>query len=438
MRIAGAFSLLAVLAVTPHATAAMTSSDYLVVPQGSERNASFHFRSIERIYGDDGRSFREALDVDADGMVSTSEVHAYEAARSTMNIRGHGCARQTGFLSIDDTPTAVGMVVVDVDGALGRIDRSGPIDHEVTVWFGADRGLGMQDDIVVRLALRHEISAAFQCILQRHDGPFLHEGPPDVFEVFPLTGGSWDLSRASVTPSAAKSLYGQRLEDNAHNALHSIRADTPGDIQILWDNELRFHQRPEMPGWAVPFVELLEYAAAAVPFVALTFAVAAGTVVVTEYGRYRVASWIAASGLFSRIEKHKALDHARRDTIVQLVRQNPGIRFSDMKKQLGVGSGVLVHHLRVLEREGFVRAKRDRFRTRFYAPGHGVPQGLELTDRQRDILAAVSAHPGIGPSELADRLGLNRGTVHHHAKRLAAMGKLEIEGDGRDRRLRPA
>lgn len=49
----------------------------------------------------------------------------------------------------------------------------------------------------------------------------------------------------------------------------------------------------------------------------------------------------------------------RRQTILQVVENDPGIGFIELQKNTGLVNGVLSHHLNVLQREGSIRIKRD-------------------------------------------------------------------------------
>ena len=60
--------------------------------------------------------------------------------------------------------------------------------------------------------------------------------------------------------------------------------------------------------------------------------------------------------------------NARRDydTLVKIVRQNPGVHYRELLRASGLGNGTLQHQLASLERLGLLRAHRSGGFTRYY------------------------------------------------------------------------
>jgi predicted transcriptional regulator len=164
--------------------------------------------------------------------------------------------------------------------------------------------------------------------------------------------------------------------------------------------------------------------------VAVGAALAAGGAVIalsrTDVGRMVAAA--ATLPLYTRLAKQDVLQHEVRSGIHVHVSRHPGIRFEDLRRALGLANGVLVFHLRVLERNGFVTAHKEWTRRRFYATG-AVPtvptQGVAATMAQllRDA-------PGIPPAEIARRLGISRQLARYHLRRLETEGVLVAQGEG--------
>lgn len=156
--------------------------------------------------------------------------------------------------------------------------------------------------------------------------------------------------------------------------------------------------------------------------------------VATEFGRFKALSGLAGLGLFSRLEKDDVLAHEKREQVYQFIKDNPGPSFSDILRELELSNGTLVHHLRILEAQEFVKAHRDGFRTRFYLRGPKVVPSAYLTRTQQQILDAIGAHPGVTQKELSGVLRLPREAVSYHTKRLAAQGQLQVRQEGKWRR----
>jgi len=179
--------------------------------------------------------------------------------------------------------------------------------------------------------------------------------------------------------------------------------------------------------------------AAAIVGVVGTGGVAVGLLVMvaTELGRYKLLRAAAAVPLFSRFDKDEVLEHNTREQLYQFIRNNPGPSFSDLRRALDISNGTLVHHLRILEMQEFVKPVRDGFRTRFYIRGPRVVVTTYLTRTQQTILEAIQTHPGLTQKELAGLLGLPRESVFYHTRKLEGVGKLRVAREGKWRRYFP-
>ena len=154
----------------------------------------------------------------------------------------------------------------------------------------------------------------------------------------------------------------------------------------------------------------------------------------TEFGRVKALGGLAAIGLFSRLEKDEVLAHEKREQVYQFIKDNPGPSFSDLLRELELSNGTLVHHLRVLEMQEFIKPMRDGVRTRFYMRGPKIVPTAYLTRTQQQILDAIGTQPGVTQKELAGVLGLPREAISYHTKRLAASGQLQVRQEGKWRR----
>jgi DNA-binding transcriptional ArsR family regulator len=148
--------------------------------------------------------------------------------------------------------------------------------------------------------------------------------------------------------------------------------------------------------------------------------------------RYGLMRLLVAIPLFSRFEKDQVLEHERRESIYQFVRNNPGQSFSDLRRSLELSNGTLVHHLRILEMQGFVRRESDGFRTRFYIRGPIQERAPYLTRAQSIVQATVARIPGLNQKQLAQVLGWPRRTAGYQAQRLAERGGLRQVRTGRE------
>lgn len=166
-------------------------------------------------------------------------------------------------------------------------------------------------------------------------------------------------------------------------------------------------------------------------------AVTMGALLASEVGRYKLVRLLAGVPFFTRFAKDEVLEHNTREQLYQFIRANPGPSFSDLRRALDLSNGTLVHHLRILEMQEFVKGVRDGFRTRFYVRGPRITVTTYLTRTQQSILEAIQGNPGITQKELAGLLGLPRESIFYHTRKLEGVGRLRVAKEGKWRRYFP-
>jgi predicted transcriptional regulator len=256
------------------------------------------------------------------------------------------------------------------------------------------------------------------------------------------------LAPAQPSGSAAASSDGTSLRIRPMPG-HRIDPDTirPAAMSALWDGSGlsadQEHQLEAMAAQPITFTiigappptkanspDLGAVAAGALATGALTLAALA----LFEPTRYLLLKRIVAVPGFTRFAKDEVLEHDRRGELYQYIKNNPGSSFSDLRRVTEMANGTLVHHLRILEHQEYVKPVRDGFRTRFYVRGPKITPQPYLTRTQQDLLDFISSNPGITQKELAALVGLPRESVSYHAKRLASQGQLEVRTQGKWRR----
>jgi len=167
-------------------------------------------------------------------------------------------------------------------------------------------------------------------------------------------------------------------------------------------------------------------------FLALAIAASAGICLAvlfsTDKGKLLASSALAP--LYSRIHKNNVLNNEIRNGIFNFIRDHPGENFSEIKRQLTLNNGVLSHHLRTLEREHYIKSKKDGLYRRFFLRHQPVPN-IILNASQKQILNYLVHHPGSSQSEIALNLGISRQTVNYHALPMEKMGAIRIARHGR-------
>jgi len=142
----------------------------------------------------------------------------------------------------------------------------------------------------------------------------------------------------------------------------------------------------------------------------------------TERGRWLVLGVLVGS-VFSRLKRASLLDHFVRGTLYQVIRENPGIHFAELRRRAEIGNGAASYHLRVLEQGAYVRVIVDGMKTRFYTTDRKMEEDVYgISDTDRAILEAVVVAPGIGEGELALKVNRSQSVVSRSVTRLVTLG----------------
>ena len=123
-----------------------------------------------------------------------------------------------------------------------------------------------------------------------------------------------------------------------------------------------------------------------------------------------------------------------RDRIERRVREDPGVYFNELVRELDLGAGQVQHHVRALVGEDAVRGAELFGRTHYYPPGYGAweRRALALLRRETsaEIVATLLDDGPSRPVDVADRVGIARSTLAWHTDRLVEAGLVEKRHDG--------
>lgn len=143
----------------------------------------------------------------------------------------------------------------------------------------------------------------------------------------------------------------------------------------------------------------------------------------------RILLGAATLPLYTRLKKSDVLKNEVRASVYAYIQANPGVRFEELRKALGLGNGALVFHLQILEREGFVKSAKEWSKRRFWASANagGPKSDVTAHDAVANLLAG---EPGLSPSAVAQKLGISRQLARYHLKALERQGRVRAEGSG--------
>jgi predicted transcriptional regulator len=122
-----------------------------------------------------------------------------------------------------------------------------------------------------------------------------------------------------------------------------------------------------------------------------------------------------------------------RDRIAAHVRENPGIHFSELVRDLDLAPGQVQYHLRRLDVSG-----TDLFgRTHYFPPDYDAFDrrvvAVARRETARDILLALLKRGPTAPATVADDLVVARSTLEWHLDRLVTVDLVRKTRDERGR-----
>ena len=166
-------------------------------------------------------------------------------------------------------------------------------------------------------------------------------------------------------------------------------------------------------------------------------------IVSTEVGKYKLFSFFFP--LYSRLKNEDVLDQFVRGQIYGLVRAQPGIHYSKIKRILKVGNGTLAYHLSVLEKERFIKVQHASLRKLFYPTelpakfnelenkfpkGEDVTKGIKLSELHEQIVTLIKKQPGIMQTQIATQLDVPKQTISYNIKSLAKSNIIKVVREG--------
>jgi DNA-binding MarR family transcriptional regulator len=137
--------------------------------------------------------------------------------------------------------------------------------------------------------------------------------------------------------------------------------------------------------------------------------------------------------IFSKLKRHRLLEHQRREMIVNYVTEHPGEHFRGIQKALQLEVGVIAHHINKLERGEFIKSRQDGQYRRFYPMDAKIDVKLILSHVQENILKWIKRNPGIAGSTIATQIGVDRKLVTYHINVLQNAGFIYTEKLGREK-----
>ena len=131
-------------------------------------------------------------------------------------------------------------------------------------------------------------------------------------------------------------------------------------------------------------------------------------------------------------------DRTNQGKLLQVIHDNPGVWYEEVKRKSGVTNGTAVYHLRHLEKEGKIVSIRDKNKKRYFRRGEsGLSEGRFITNTQQAIYSYIktSGTMGMTPKQVGNLVGLSRRRVRDYLTNLVAKDFIEYRPDPRDKRI---
>lgn len=142
--------------------------------------------------------------------------------------------------------------------------------------------------------------------------------------------------------------------------------------------------------------------------------------------RYSLLSFTTAP-LYTKLDRDDVLSHGTRREIYQYLVDNPGSNYVQIRNELDVGTSSMVHHLRVLKREGFICTRKELGRRLFFKKGAAIDQYMGTGSRQpsviqSSILSYIGDQGPVKCGTIIKDLDLSHSTALHSLSRLRERG----------------
>ena len=150
----------------------------------------------------------------------------------------------------------------------------------------------------------------------------------------------------------------------------------------------------------------------------------------TELGKYKFMS-VFVVPLYYKLQPDKVLDNYTRGQIHGFIKAKPGEHYNAIKDALDLKNGILSYHLRILEKEGFVKSKHDGFHTKFYPIGMKVSEPIPFL---QTLIYIIETQPGITQHEIISMVDSSQQTLSYNLTQLIRNDMITMERNGRENR----
>jgi hypothetical protein len=164
----------------------------------------------------------------------------------------------------------------------------------------------------------------------------------------------------------------------------------------------------------------------------ITFLVTFAFIGGTEVGKFGFFSAIAP--MYSKIRRKKDENYGYNRGLIQgYIDGNPGESYNAIKRALELKNGTLAYYLKILAKEGKIKAERDGMYKRFYpTAGKSRTENLiiELSKIQQKILEYIKTNPGTSQTNISKELGIIQSKLNYHISQMSDARLIKVEREG--------
>ncbi len=126
--------------------------------------------------------------------------------------------------------------------------------------------------------------------------------------------------------------------------------------------------------------------------------------------------------------EHDIAGQSTRGQIYRFIEEVPGVSFGEARKKLVLGSGTMVYHLSVLQREGYIRSSvRGRQKLFWVKTDFPGISNASLSGLQKEIISLLEQEGELSRPELIEKTGVPRSTLHDNVNSLRKRGLVHEE-----------
>ncbi len=165
--------------------------------------------------------------------------------------------------------------------------------------------------------------------------------------------------------------------------------------------------------------EVIDYGVGSSFMCSLSIVIPLGLIVfwMHEGWKYRIFSTVP---LYTKLKGDAIAVQKNREKLIVAIRENPGITYNRLRKEVKLGNGVLSHHLRILDRENEIISRNNGIYKHFFLKGAKLPLVMRyLNSTQSTIICHIErSESPLCQKDLQERMNMSSSSVSYNLNNL--------------------